>query len=83
MGAYLPRWFMKPQHVNPQKALLIHKDLAATRSYATHWGTYQPAAESLKQTREDLTSAKRCAAKDKDEQLKALAIGETKTIIRD
>ncbi|WP_258240051.1 MBL fold metallo-hydrolase [Pseudidiomarina homiensis] len=83
IGAYLPRWFMQPQHVNPPEALQIHQDLGATRSYAMHWGTYQLAAESLKQTREDLAAAKQNVANDNNEQLKILAIGETKTIIQD
>lgn len=80
IGAYLPRWFMKPQHVNPQEALLIHQDLAATRSYAMHWGTYQLAAESLQQTLNDLEVARQHAKTAASHPLQVLAIGETKTL---
>lgn len=80
IGAYLPRWFMKPQHVNPAEALQIHQDLGAKRSYAMHWGTYQLAAESLQETREDLASAKSSAANANQQMLQLMAIGETRVI---
>lgn len=81
IGAYLPRWFMQPQHVNPQEALLIHQDLAAKRSFAMHWGTYQLAAESIQQTREDLSLAKQSATNGNNAQLQLLAIGETRVLV--
>lgn len=80
IGAYLPRWFMKPQHVNPAEALQIHQDLGAKRSYAMHWGTYQLAAESLQETREDLASAKSSSANANQQMLQLMAIGETRVI---
>lgn len=80
IGAYLPRWFMKPQHVNPQEALLIHQDLAATRSYAMHWGTYQLAAESLQETLNDLEAARQQAENATSQPLQTFAIGETETL---
>ncbi|WP_051986692.1 MBL fold metallo-hydrolase [Pseudidiomarina atlantica] len=79
IGAYLPRWFMQPQHINPEEALRMHRDAGAQRSYAMHWGTYQLAAESLNQTRADLDAAKqKLGANSTTVQL--MAIGETLSI---
>lgn len=79
IGAYLPRWFMQPQHVDPTEALRIHQDLGAKRSYAMHWGTYQLAAESLQQTLNDLEAAQQQATSTASQPLQILAIGETRT----
>ncbi|XP_001631569.2 N-acyl-phosphatidylethanolamine-hydrolyzing phospholipase D [Nematostella vectensis] len=45
IGAYHPRWFMQFQHVDPQQAVQIHKDLQAKTSMAVHWGTFALANE--------------------------------------
>ena len=31
---------MKFQHVNPEDAVLVHKDIKARKSVAIHWGTF-------------------------------------------
>jgi N-acyl-phosphatidylethanolamine-hydrolysing phospholipase D len=39
-GAYAPRGFMAPQHVDPKEAVRVHKDVGARRSVAIHCCTF-------------------------------------------
>lgn len=47
IGAYEPRWFMSPVHMNPEEALEAHRILGATTSIAIHHGTFQLADEAI------------------------------------
>jgi L-ascorbate metabolism protein UlaG (beta-lactamase superfamily) len=47
VGAYMPRWFMRPVHVDPPEALDAFEDLGARELVAIHWGTFDLADEPL------------------------------------
>ncbi len=40
IGAYIPRWFMSPVHVDPAQALQIHREVGAELSIGMHYGTF-------------------------------------------
>ena len=47
IGAYEPRWFMHPQHMNPDEAVKAHKLLGTRASLAIHHGTVQLTDEAI------------------------------------
>jgi L-ascorbate metabolism protein UlaG (beta-lactamase superfamily) len=47
IGAYRPRWFMGPVHVDPPEAIEILKDTRSERAIACHWGTFKLSDEPL------------------------------------
>ena len=40
IGAYKPRWFMSPIHINPEEAVQVHLDVHSKQSVAMHFGTF-------------------------------------------
>lgn len=81
VGACLPRWFMKDQHVDLQEAVQIHLDLGAKRSVGVHWGTFALADDPLDQPIHDLPAV-RAAKAVADEAFFLLPIGGTRQLPR-
>ncbi len=47
IGGYMPRWFMKPMHLNPAEAVMVHQDVGSRQSIGMHWGTFKLTEEPL------------------------------------
>ncbi len=47
IGAYQPRWFMAPVHMNPDEAVRAHLDVRSEFSVGMHWGTFALTDEPL------------------------------------
>jgi len=41
MGAYAPRWFMAPSHMNPEETVSAFQEIGARQLMIAHWGTFQ------------------------------------------
>lgn len=41
LGAYEPRWFMAPSHINPKETVQAFKELRAKHLMVIHWGTFR------------------------------------------
>ncbi|KAJ2156863.1 hypothetical protein GGF46_004904 [Coemansia sp. RSA 552] len=57
IGSYEPRWYMCHQHINPDDAVRIHRDLGAASSIGVHWGTFMMSDEHYLAPVKDLATA--------------------------
>jgi L-ascorbate metabolism protein UlaG (beta-lactamase superfamily) len=57
IGAYEPRWFMQPQHMNPEEAIRAFSNAGAEQGLGHHWGTFRLTNEGIEQPLHDLTAA--------------------------
>ena len=57
IGAYEPRWFMEPHHMNPEEAVRAHQALASRTSLAIHHSTIQLTDEAIDAPVNDLGRA--------------------------
>lgn len=79
VGAYEPRWFMTPVHMNPAEAVRAHLALGARRSLGMHFGTFQLTNEGVEEPLRALAAAREAqgvAAEDFD----TLDFGETRML---
>ncbi len=74
IGAYAPRWFMSPVHMDPEDALRAHAMLGAQTSIAIHHGTFQLADEGID------TPARRLAELEGGSAIRALKNGESAVV---
>ncbi|HTT10282.1 MAG TPA: MBL fold metallo-hydrolase [Burkholderiaceae bacterium] len=79
IGAYEPRWFMQPQHVDPEEAVQIHRDIRARLSIGVHWGTFQLTDEPL-DAPVDALAAARAKFGLRDDEFIVLRHGETRVL---
>ncbi len=47
IGAYAPRWFMRPQHMDPEEAAKAFHELGARALVPMHWGTFHLSDEPM------------------------------------
>jgi L-ascorbate metabolism protein UlaG (beta-lactamase superfamily) len=57
IGAYEPRWFMQPVHIDPREALMAHRTLQAQTSVGMHFGTFHLADEAQNAAQAAIRSA--------------------------
>lgn len=79
VGCYLPRWFMKNQHVNEEEAVRIHLDVKSRLSVGVHWGTFRLCDDPVEAPLDGLPAARR-ALGVADEAFVLMALGETRVI---
>ena len=57
IGAYEPRWFMGPSHMNPDDAVQALELCGAAAALGHHWGTFRLTNEAVEQPALDLAAA--------------------------
>ena len=66
IGAYEPRWFMGPIHMDPAQAVQAHLDLGAQTSVGIHHGTFRLTSEGQRAPAEELAAARGAAGLPED-----------------
>jgi L-ascorbate metabolism protein UlaG (beta-lactamase superfamily) len=74
IGAYEPRWFMAPVHMNPAEAVEAYIALGARQSVGMHFGTFQLTDEAIDAPLDALTAALGSIGTD---GFRTLGFGET------
>ncbi|MDK1472116.1 MBL fold metallo-hydrolase [Streptomyces sp. 549] len=79
IGAYAPRWWLRPVHTDPEEAVQACLDLGARRMAPMHWGTFllssEPPLEPLHRVRRAWAAAGRPR-----EDLWDLPVGGSRTL---
>jgi L-ascorbate metabolism protein UlaG (beta-lactamase superfamily) len=79
IGAYEPRWFMAPVHMNPEEAVRAHLDIRPRVSIGMHFGTFQLTDEGIDDPLRELENAREAQGVGAD-IFRALDFGESVTI---
>jgi L-ascorbate metabolism protein UlaG (beta-lactamase superfamily) len=79
IGAYEPRWFMRPAHMNPADAVQAHLDLQARLSVAMHFGTFRLTDEARDDPPQHLGEALDARGVPRD-RFRVLRPGQTLTV---
>jgi N-acyl-phosphatidylethanolamine-hydrolysing phospholipase D len=82
IGAYEPRWFMRPMHMNPEEAVRAYGELGGSGLFvAMHWGTFRLTDEPVLEPPMRVRAAWEAEGLP-PEELKVLRHGETVEIRR-
>jgi N-acyl-phosphatidylethanolamine-hydrolysing phospholipase D len=81
VGCYLPRWFMKDQHVNEEDAVKIHLDVKSKLSMGVHWGTFRLCDDPIDAPLDELPKARKKLGVD-DDAFVLFALGQTRVLKR-
>jgi N-acyl-phosphatidylethanolamine-hydrolysing phospholipase D len=82
VGCYLPRWFMKVQHVDEDEAVRIHLDVKSRHSIGVHWGTFRLCDDPVEAPLDGLPKARSRHGVPAD-AFELLAIGQTLVLERE
>ena len=79
IGGYAPRWFMEPQHIDPDEAGRAWQALGAKHLLAMHWGTFRLTDEAVGEPPERLRAFWQANALPAD-RLWILDVGEARAL---
>ena len=79
IGAYEPRWFMEPVHMNPDEAVRAHLALGARQSLGMHFGTFNLTDEAIDEPVKALAAARTAHGVAAD-SFTTLDFGETRDV---
>jgi len=75
IGAYEPRWFMRPQHADPAEAYRAFLDLGARTLIPMHWGCFDLTNEPVDLAPKVLAEVLKKEGADRD-RVRTMAVGE-------
>lgn len=81
VGCYLPRWFMRDQHINEEEAVQIHMDVKSKLSMGVHWGTFRLCDDPVDAPIDELPKALEKLGVAEDAFV-LFALGETRVLKR-